>query len=81
MCQHQPPCPNSDSTDRDSAHIVAFFPVQGWCLRCNGVISFDDTGDLLPDGRLIAPRELPAPHVPASEFAGACQRSPGNPSE
>ena len=28
-------------------------PGQGWSLLCNGVIVFDDTGKLLPDGRAI----------------------------
>jgi Family of unknown function (DUF5999) len=25
---------------------------------CNGVIIFDDTGELLPDGRAVPPRRL-----------------------
>jgi hypothetical protein len=24
-------------------------------LLCNGIVLFDDTGELLPDGRVIAP--------------------------
>jgi hypothetical protein len=31
---------------------------QGWALLCNGVIVFDDSGELLPDGRAIAPQAL-----------------------
>ena len=50
MCAHQPPCPSADRPDRDAAHIIAFHPEQGWSLLCNGVILFDDTGELLPDG-------------------------------
>jgi len=34
---------------------VARRPEQGWSLLCNGVILFEDTGELLPDGRVIAP--------------------------
>jgi hypothetical protein len=34
---------------------------QGWSLLCNGVILFDDTGELLPDGRAIAPRRARGP--------------------
>jgi hypothetical protein len=34
---------------------VAAHPEQGWSLLCNGVVVFEDTGDLLPDGRIIAP--------------------------
>jgi Family of unknown function (DUF5999) len=32
-----------------------FHPEQGWSLLCNGVIVFDDMGEILPDGRVIAP--------------------------
>ncbi|MEE1942060.1 DUF5999 family protein [Streptomyces sp. TRM 70361] len=55
MCQHQPTCPSADSPDREAAHLVAHFPEQGWSLLCNGVLLFEDTGELLPDGRVIAP--------------------------
>ena len=55
MCQHQPPCPSADSADRESARLVAHHPEQGWSLLCNGVLLFEDTGELLPDGRVIAP--------------------------
>ncbi|WP_306292961.1 DUF5999 family protein [Streptomyces tsukubensis] len=55
MCQHQPSCPTADSTDRDTAHLVARHPEQGWSLLCNGVLLFEDTGELLPDGQIIAP--------------------------
>jgi hypothetical protein len=54
-CPHQPPCPSADEPDREAAHVVAAHPEQGWSLLCNGVVLFDDTGDLLPDGRIIAP--------------------------
>ena len=56
MCQHQPPCPSADSADRESARLVAHHPEQGWSLLCNGVVFFEDTGELLPDGRIIAPQ-------------------------
>ncbi|UGY94809.1 DUF5999 family protein [Streptomyces gobiensis] len=55
MCQHQPPCPSADSADREAAHLVAHHPEQGWSLLCNGVLLFEDTGELLPDGQIIAP--------------------------
>ncbi|WP_373301046.1 DUF5999 family protein [Streptomyces violascens] len=29
--------------------------VQRRCLLCNGVLLFEDTGELLPDGQAIAP--------------------------
>jgi len=33
---------------------VAAHPEQGWSLLCNGVIVFDDLGEILP-GDLVAP--------------------------
>ena len=59
MCQHQPPCPPADAPDRQAAHVVAAHPGQGWSLLCNGVVVFDDTGVLLPDGRSIPPQAGP----------------------
>jgi len=61
MCSHQPPCPPADHHDRDAARTVAFHPEQGWSLLCNGVIVFDDRGEILPGGRVI-PARCPA-HV------------------
>ncbi|MFB8040531.1 DUF5999 family protein [Streptomyces hydrogenans] len=55
MCQHQPACPTAASADREAAKPVASHPAQGWTLLCNGVLLFEDTGELLPDGRIIAP--------------------------
>ncbi|WP_199723573.1 DUF5999 family protein, partial [Micromonospora sp. CV4] len=50
MCQHQPTCPSAEATDREAARVLACFREQGWSLLCNGVIVFEDTGELLPDG-------------------------------
>ena len=55
MCQHRPECPSADSNDREAAVVVASYPEQGWSLLCNGVLLFEDTGEILPDGRVIAP--------------------------
>lgn len=55
MCAHVPPCPGAADTDHDAAKVVAAHPEQGWSLLCNGVVMFDDTGELLPDGGVIAP--------------------------
>ena len=54
-CTHQPTCPSADSSDREAAQLVAHHPEQGWSLLCNGVLLFEDTGELLPDGQVIAP--------------------------
>jgi Family of unknown function (DUF5999) len=35
---------------------MASHPEQGWSLLCNGIVAFDDTGALLPNGRSIPPR-------------------------
>lgn len=58
-CPHRPPCPAADRPDREAARLVATHPEQGWNLLCNGVVTFDDTGDLLPDGRVVAPHRTP----------------------
>jgi len=59
MCQHQPPCPPARAPDREAARTIAAHPEQGWSLLCNGVVLFDDGGELLPDGRPIEPPRLP----------------------
>ncbi|MFD5786840.1 DUF5999 family protein [Streptomyces sp. NPDC127037] len=66
MCSHEPPCPSADSADREAARQVASHPAQGWSLLCNGVLLFEDTGEILPDGQVIAPhRAMPAKAVAA----------------
>lgn len=55
MCQHQPPCPRADASDQSAARSVARDQVLGWTLLCNGTLLFEDTGALLPDGRVVAP--------------------------
>ena len=59
MCPHSPICPAFDAPDHDAACTIARHPEQGWSLLCNGVIVFDDDGELLPDGHVMAP-PLPA---------------------
>lgn len=68
MCQHQPRCPQSRAPDHLAARTVAAHPGQGWSMLCNGVIVFDDGGELLPDGRAVAPGR-PAPAVPLAMAA------------
>lgn len=55
MCSHQSSCPSADS---NAPHIVAAHPEQGWNLLCNGAIVFDDSGELLPDGSVVAPHRV-----------------------
>lgn len=61
MCTHQPPCPTADSPERHDAMIVSAHPEQGWSLLCNGIVVFDDTGELLPDGRVVRPHRAVGP--------------------
>ncbi|MGW1620968.1 DUF5999 family protein [Streptomyces sp. NPDC002172] len=55
MCRHTPRCPSASSPEADRARVVVSHPEQGWNLLCNAVVVFDDTGELLPDGRVIDP--------------------------
>jgi hypothetical protein len=43
--------------------VVSCHPEQGWSLLCNGVIVFEDTGELLPDGSMVSPHRGPALHT------------------
>ncbi|GIH80486.1 DUF5999 family protein [Planobispora longispora] len=55
MCPHEPSCPPAEARDREAARTLASHPEQGWSLLCNGVVLFEDTGELLPDGGVIEP--------------------------
>jgi hypothetical protein len=61
-CEHQPPCPPAEASDCEAARVVAAHPEQGWSLLCNGVVVFEDTGDLMPDGRIISPHRTGSDH-------------------
>ncbi|WP_447035771.1 DUF5999 family protein [Streptomyces sp. DSM 118878] len=56
MCVHTPPCPTAEASDREAARPRAAHPEQGWSLLCNGVLLFEDTGELLPNGEVVDPR-------------------------
>lgn len=53
MCHHPTPCPDASSEARGLAAVVRSHPEQGWSLLCNGVVLFDDDGELLPDGQAV----------------------------
>jgi Family of unknown function (DUF5999) len=55
MCPHTPQCPEPSGPDREAARTIISHPEQGWSLLCNGVVIFEDTGELLPGGASIAP--------------------------
>ncbi|MBT2507008.1 hypothetical protein J7I98_14140 [Streptomyces sp. ISL-98] len=56
MCQHKPECPGARCPDGQAARSVAGHPEQGWCVNC--IVLFEDTGQILPDGRIIGPQRL-----------------------
>jgi hypothetical protein len=65
-CSHNPPCPSVDASDRDAAHVLVSHPEQGWSLLCNGIVLFEDFGELLPDGQSCGARRrellMASPH-------------------
>jgi hypothetical protein len=69
-CRHTPPCPTADASDRDAAHVISAHPEQGWSLLCNGIVLFEDFGELLPNGQSCAARRrellMASPHRQAS---------------
>ncbi|MGV9312109.1 DUF5999 family protein [Streptomyces sp. NPDC003691] len=63
-CAHRTPCPAAEAADRSAAVTLSRDCVTGWALLCNGVVHFDDTGELLPNLQAIAP-------VPRAQTAAA----------
>jgi hypothetical protein len=55
MCTHQPPSPDAQASDHDAASVVSSHPQQGLSQQCNGVVVFEDTGEILPDRQVVAP--------------------------
>ncbi|HUK72369.1 MAG TPA: DUF5999 family protein [Streptosporangiaceae bacterium] len=67
MCHHLPACPPTDRPDRAAARTVPCHPEQGRSLLCNGVIVFDDLGEILPGGRVTPPpRRMARSRLPAA---------------
>jgi len=62
MCRHVPTCPSATAVDHDAAVLLSSHPEQGWGLLCNGVVVFDDRGELLPDRTAVEPLRT-APRV------------------
>lgn len=61
MCTPQPPCPSSDAADRETVHLVAHYPEQGWCVDCAFLNSLSEailahsSSELAPASQVIAP--------------------------
>lgn len=70
MCDHQPACPPCDAPDRLAARVRSARPEQGWSLLCNGVVLFDDGGEILPAGTVIRPWRWRATHHHDLPLAG-----------
>ena len=85
-CPHLPQCPSADAVDRDAAHVVAAHPEQGWSLLCNGVVIFEDLGEILPNGQVLGARNValvwpprcvgPAKPVPVARARSAERPTP-----
>ncbi|MDJ1136283.1 DUF5999 family protein [Streptomyces iconiensis] len=56
MCSHTPVCPSAEAPDADAAQADSRCFEQGWTLLCNGILLFEDTGQLRPDLAAVAPR-------------------------
>lgn len=64
QCQHATPCPPATATDHRAARTIASHAEQGWSLLCNGVVVFDDGGELQPDNSATGAHRGPAEHSP-----------------
>ncbi|WP_121192873.1 DUF5999 family protein [Motilibacter peucedani] len=62
-CSHHPTCPTSHAPDHEAAAVVSRHWEQGWALLCNGVVLFEDNGELFPDGQVAAPRRPVPAHA------------------
>lgn len=55
-------CPSYSATDHVAAPIANSHHEQGWIRLANGVIVFDDGGEILPDGRTVAAHRAEPAH-------------------
>ncbi|WP_267881978.1 MULTISPECIES: DUF5999 family protein [Streptomyces] len=62
VCGHQPECPSVENRDFQAAQVRVRHSEIGCSELCNGVLVFDDTGCLLPSGKVVDPRR-PLPLV------------------
>jgi Family of unknown function (DUF5999) len=76
MCPHTPLCPDARALDREAARTVVSHPEQGWSLLCNGIVVFEDTGELLPGGDTVGPHRPTDVSVNSSIVPAAHHRAP-----
>jgi hypothetical protein len=79
-----PPCPEARALDREAARTVVSHPEQGWSLLCNGIVVFEDTGELLPGGDTVAPHRptdvsANSGIIPAAQQAATQVAAPAEP--
>jgi hypothetical protein len=84
MCPHTPSCPDARALDREAARTVVSHPEQGWSLLCNGIVVFEDTGELLPGGDTVPPHRptdvsANSDIVPAAQRRAAQMAAPAEP--
>ena len=89
MCPHTPSCPDARALDREAARTVVSHPEQGWSLLCNGIVVFEDTGELLPGGDTVPPHRptdvsansgiVPAAQRRAAQVAAAAEPAAAEP--
>jgi hypothetical protein len=84
MCPHTPPCPDARALDREAARTLVSHPEQGWSLLCNGIVVFEDTGELLPGGDTVPPHRptdvsANSGIVPAAQRRAAQVAAPAEP--
>jgi hypothetical protein len=58
---HRPECPPAEADEHQAARVRVCRPEVGYSVLCNGVLLFDDTGCLMPSGKVIGPRRPVAP--------------------
>jgi hypothetical protein len=68
-CSHTPCCPDAEAPDHDAARVVSGHPEQGWSLLCNGVVLFEDLGELFPDGHAEQARRIPLQRLRTAALA------------
>lgn len=67
-CMHQPECPPADAADCQAAQVLTHCLELGYSLLCNGILTFEDTGCVMPNGRVVSPRRpLPPPYPPVTD--------------
>jgi hypothetical protein len=59
-CQHVPRCPAAFAPDHAAARVIAGHLEQGWSLLCNGVVIFEDAGEIMPNRTAVAPQPYTA---------------------